>query len=47
VRDYLVREGVEAARISSAGFGATKPIAPNDTPDNKRKNRRIDFVVTE
>jgi outer membrane protein OmpA-like peptidoglycan-associated protein len=47
VLDYLIRAGGDAARMTAAGFGATRPIAPNDTPDNKRKNRRIEFVVTD
>ena len=45
VFDYLSKAGIEPARMSSAGFGATKPMAPNDTADNKQKNRRIEFIV--
>ena len=36
--------GIEAARLESDGLGATKPIAPNDTPVNKALNRRVEFI---
>lgn len=42
---YLVRAGVAAARLEPVGFGETVPVAPNDTPENKAKNRRIEFFV--
>lgn len=43
VKAYLVEAGIAAARISTKGYGPEKPIAPNDTPANKAKNRRIEF----
>jgi OOP family OmpA-OmpF porin len=42
---YLVHAGVDAAQLESVGFGATRPIAPNDSIENMAKNRRIDFTV--
>ena len=45
VRDYLVSKGVPAERLSVRGFGETKPIAPNDTPENLRRNRRTELTV--
>jgi OOP family OmpA-OmpF porin len=42
---YLVRAGIAPARLEPAGYGQTVPVAPNDTPENKAKNRRIEFVV--
>jgi len=46
VRDFLVTQGIPAARIpSTQGFGRTKPIAPNDTRANREKNRRVDIVI--
>lgn len=42
---YLVRAGVVANRLEPVGYGETVPVAPNDTPDNKAKNRRIEFFV--
>ena len=45
VADYLVKAGLPATRFSAAGYGATQPIAGNDTDQGKAQNRRIDFVV--
>jgi OmpA-OmpF porin, OOP family len=42
---FLVQRGVAAARITSAGFGDTRPVAPNDTEANRAKNRRIEFRI--
>jgi OmpA-OmpF porin, OOP family len=42
---YLVSAGVDAAQLEPVGFGATRPIAPNDTSENMAKNRRIEFTV--
>jgi len=45
VVSWLVDAGVDAKRLTAAGFGETRPIAPNDTEDGKAKNRRIEFTV--
>ena len=45
VMQYLVREGVAAARLSAVGYGAKKPIASNDTDEGQAQNRRIEFVL--
>ena len=42
---YLVGQGVAAERIRGEGFGETEPIAANDTPDNKRRNRRVELIA--
>jgi outer membrane protein OmpA-like peptidoglycan-associated protein len=47
VRDYLVSQGVEADRLSSEGFGFTKPVASNSTKEGRQKNRRVDLVVID
>lgn len=44
---YLVEHGIETYRLTSAGFGFRCPIVPNDTPDNRAKNRRVDFIIVE
>jgi outer membrane protein OmpA-like peptidoglycan-associated protein len=46
VRDYLVRTGVRPEALSAVGYGATRPIAANDTPAGMARNRRIEFNVT-
>ena len=47
VRAYLVKKGVAADRLSSTGFGEAKPLVPNDTPENREKNRRVEFNITK
>jgi len=45
VKNYLVGQGVDAARLNSVGFGETQPIGPNETPEGKAANRRVVFKV--
>jgi OOP family OmpA-OmpF porin len=42
---YLVRAGVDAGQLQSVGYGAERPVAPNDTNENMARNRRIEFTV--
>lgn len=42
---YLKQKGVAASRLTAAGFGLTKPVATNATPEGMQKNRRIEFNV--
>lgn len=46
VRNYLISKGVDEKRITSKGYGDTKPVAPNTTTAGRAKNRRVEFVVT-
>jgi outer membrane protein OmpA-like peptidoglycan-associated protein len=46
VKDYLVKKGVDARRITAVGYGETKPLASNDDEDEGRElNRRVEFKV--
>jgi outer membrane protein OmpA-like peptidoglycan-associated protein len=45
VRDYLVRKGISASRLTTVGYGETQPVASNATADGKAQNRRIEFRV--
>jgi len=45
VKAYLVERGVAEGDLTALGQGEADPIAPNDTPENKAKNRRIEFIV--
>lgn len=43
---YLVEtENIEGNRISSSGYSFYRGVVPNDTPENKAKNRRVDIVI--
>jgi OmpA-OmpF porin, OOP family len=44
VMAQLITMGIDAARLSSKGFGDTKPMADNSTLDGKANNRRVEFV---
>jgi outer membrane protein OmpA-like peptidoglycan-associated protein len=45
VLDYLVKNGVDKGRLAAEGFGSTHPLFPNDTPDHKAQNRRVEFHI--
>ncbi|MBV9198743.1 MAG: OmpA family protein [Alphaproteobacteria bacterium] len=45
VAAYLEAQGVNPNVISAKGFGDTHPVASNDTPDGRAKNRRIEIVL--
>lgn len=47
VMDKLIEMGIGADRLSSKGWGESKPIAGNDTPEGKANNRRVEFVVVK
>jgi len=40
----LIEMGVDCKRLIAVGFGDTKPVADNSTPDGKAENRRVSFV---
>lgn len=45
VLDYFVSKGIEASRMKAVGYGRSKPIVPNDTPENRAKNRRVEINI--
>jgi len=47
VVEYLQKQGVSASRLTFKGYSFTQPIAPNDTPEGRQKNRRVEFKVLE
>jgi len=47
VRARLVELGVEPTRLLPRGYGATRPVASNATPEGRRKNRRVDFRIID
>ncbi len=46
VRDLLIKKyGISPDRLTAKGYGETKPIAPNSTPEGRAKNRRVEAVL--
>jgi len=45
VVEYLIRQGINPARLMAAGYGEFRPVRPNDTEENRRMNRRIEISV--
>jgi outer membrane protein OmpA-like peptidoglycan-associated protein len=45
VKEFLVQRGIATERIVGVGYGATKPVAPSDTEENRLKNRRVEFKI--
>ena len=47
VKEFLVRQGVDAQRLVAEGFGPTRPMVPNTSKKNKAQNRRVEFKILE
>jgi chemotaxis protein MotB len=47
VVEFLVREGIPPERLVAAGFGEYRPLDPGDSESAWRRNRRIEFKLTE
>ena len=47
VKKYLIDHQIQASRISTEGFGETKPVKSNQTEEGRALNRRVEFVFTE
>jgi type IX secretion system PorP/SprF family membrane protein len=45
VAEYLIKRGVDNARITTEAKGATEPLVPNNSPKNREKNRRVEFEI--
>ena len=46
VREYLVNQGLKSEAVTAKGFGKTQPVATNDTPEGRQRNRRVELVVS-
>jgi outer membrane protein OmpA-like peptidoglycan-associated protein len=44
VKKTLIQSGIDGSRLTAKGFGETKPLGSNDTPEGKAMNRRVEFV---
>jgi outer membrane protein OmpA-like peptidoglycan-associated protein len=47
VRDFLESQGVASNRLTFSGKGPADPVAPNDTPEGRSQNRRVEIVSSE
>ena len=48
VLKYLVEEeGIEASRLTSKGYGESRPVAGNDTKEGRQLNRRVEFLIVK
>ena len=45
VMEYILSKDINPSRIISHGYGETVPVAPNDTPENRQLNRRVEFKI--
>ncbi|MBU0728769.1 MAG: OmpA family protein [Proteobacteria bacterium] len=45
IKQFLTANGIEEARIKTAGFGEENPLVENDTPENRQLNRRVEIVA--
>lgn len=45
VENYLVRQGIDASRIETRGYGESKPISSNQTAEGRARNRRVEIIA--
>lgn len=45
VKEYLIANGIDSPRLSSAGFGESKPLKSNDNEAGRQYNRRVEFIL--
>ena len=45
VKTYLIDKGIDASRVSSSGKSDDQPLVPNNSEQNRKKNRRVEFKV--
>ena len=45
VKQYLKDAGISSSRITSEGYGETKPVDSNDTADGRKHNRRVEMNI--
>jgi outer membrane protein OmpA-like peptidoglycan-associated protein len=45
VKNYMITKGIDTLRLNTLYFGESMPIAPNDTPEGRQKNRRVEMKI--
>ena len=46
-KKYLVKQGVDESRITVTSMGSTQPLVPNDSPEHRAQNRRVEIVINK
>jgi len=44
---YLIEKGIDASRLTSNGYGESRPIADNNTKEGMSENRRVEFIILQ
>ncbi len=47
IKEYLVEYGIDRDRIKTVAYGGSRPVAPNDTEENRARNRRVEVRILE
>jgi outer membrane protein OmpA-like peptidoglycan-associated protein len=47
VMNFMIEQGIDESRLSSVGYGLTKPVADNSTKEGRAKNRRVDLIIQD
>ncbi|MEN8249479.1 MAG: OmpA family protein [Bacteroidota bacterium] len=45
VKDYLIKKNIGVDKMHSVGYGESKPLVPNDSDENRAKNRRVELKI--
>jgi chemotaxis protein MotB len=45
VKHFAEVNQIDPQRLSAVGYGKSRPVAPNDTPSNRAKNRRVEIIL--
>jgi outer membrane protein OmpA-like peptidoglycan-associated protein len=45
VRDYLIKKGIDPSRMQYEGLGESMPFYPNTNDENRKRNRRVEFLL--
>jgi outer membrane protein OmpA-like peptidoglycan-associated protein len=47
VINYITRNNIEEERLLPQGYGESKPVVPNDSEENRAKNRRVELKILD